>query len=665
GIEGAIHAIRQRVAPTDTPPPPDNDSAASQVDSAPTTQDNAPLPDDSVATGLTLIDAHHGFNELGRLAMLWTVRHHWAKGARFAFNCYRHSAQLILHSPGRAATILHSKEGVTQGDPLSMVLYALALLPLVEELRALDSTVLQPWYADDAALHGDPQRSAKVFKALLEKGPDRGYFPEPEKSWHICSAETELAARQAFATEGLTVQFSRGHRYVGGFIGSADTQADWLQPQVATWAAGVRALARIAWRYPQSAYAGLTMSLQAEWQYLMWTIPGIGPALAPIEAVIWDDFLPSLFGADALDADLRELLALSIQQGGLGIPNPVTSADACYAASTTSTMLLTESLLEGTALSYTAHRTQVRLSRTQARATRAAAESEILNQRQVMANQTVKNRLERGKHTGAWLTVIPNTLNGTELSREEFRDNLRLRFGFLPLQMQRHCDGCGDRLTMEHALNCTKGGLVLLHHNDTANEWGDLCAKALTPSAVSHEPTIFPSGTAASDRVDADQGCTSRGPSIGLDARGDKGVEGFWAHRTTCIFDIRITNTESRRHRGASPASILAKEERQKKDKYLDTCLEHCRHFTPLIYSVDGMAGLETQAAEKRLASLLARKWTRAYSEMVGFVRARLALAVVRANTLLIRGTRRRGRTLRPIFDDGAGISLAARAWTL
>ena len=48
----------------------------------------------------TLVDACNGFNALSRLAMLWTVRHRWPAGARFAFNCYKHWAQLLLRQPG-------------------------------------------------------------------------------------------------------------------------------------------------------------------------------------------------------------------------------------------------------------------------------------------------------------------------------------------------------------------------------------------------------------------------------------------------------------------------------------------------------------------------------------------------------------------------------------
>ena len=44
------------------------------------------LTQEAESSGTTLVDAHNGFNELSRLAMLWTVRHRWPTGARFAFN---------------------------------------------------------------------------------------------------------------------------------------------------------------------------------------------------------------------------------------------------------------------------------------------------------------------------------------------------------------------------------------------------------------------------------------------------------------------------------------------------------------------------------------------------------------------------------------------------
>ena len=78
------------------------------------------------------------------------------------------------------------------------------------------------------------------------------------------------------------------------------------------------------------------------------------------------------------------------------------------------------------------------------------------------------HRLHMVTRNGAWLTAVPHRLNGTELSWEKFRDNLRLRYGLMPQNISATCDGCGKRFLIEHALSCPKGGLVLVRHDDAA-----------------------------------------------------------------------------------------------------------------------------------------------------------------------------------------------------
>ena len=97
-------------------------------------------------------------------------------------------------------------------------------------------------------------------------------------------------------------------------------------------------------------------------------------------------------------------------------------------------------------------------------------------------------------------------------------------------------------------------------------------------------------------------------------------------------------------------------EGKAKKDKYLDACLERRKSFTPLVYSVNGMACKEARAFEKRVASLLALKWEQRYSKMVGFVRAWMSLAIIRSNTHLLRGART-SRPQRLSMEDGAAMS--------
>ena len=99
-------------------------------------------------------------------------------------------------------------------------------------------------------------------------------------------------------------------------------------------------------------------------------------------------------------------------------------------------------------------------------------------------------RLERTTFAGTWLMVVPDLLNGATLSAEEFRDNLIIRFGLLLLELRQTCDRCGYKLTVDHDLQCKRGGLVIVRHNDVAAEWGTLCAAALATSAVAHKPLI-------------------------------------------------------------------------------------------------------------------------------------------------------------------------------
>ena len=49
------------------------------------------------------------------------------------------------------------------------------------------------------------------------------------------------------------------------------------------WRQGVVKLARVAPRYPQTAYAGMAKLLQSEWQYIQCVVPGMEEAFQPIE----------------------------------------------------------------------------------------------------------------------------------------------------------------------------------------------------------------------------------------------------------------------------------------------------------------------------------------------------------------------------------------------
>ena len=131
-------------------------------------------------------------------------------------------------------------------------------------------------------------------------------------------------------------------------------------------------------------------------------------------------------------------------------------------------------------------------------------------------------------------------------------------------------------------------------------------------------------------------------------------MHGLWKRGQTCILDVRVTDTDAKSYANSSSAKVLENAARRKRDLYGEACLERRRSFGALVYSVDGMPCKEARAFERRIASLLASKWERPYSEMCGFVRTRISVAIVRSNTLLLRGARGDGRAARPIIEDGA-----------
>ena len=176
---------------------------------------------------------------------------------------------------------------------------------------------------------------------------------------------------------------------------------------------------------------------------------------------------------------------------------------------------------------------------------------------------------------GAWLSTVLHRLNGMELSWEEFRDNLRLRYGLMPQDIPATCNGCGKRFSIEHALSCPKGGLVLARHNDNAKEWVTLGSRAHVPSAITYEPKIssrtvlggrFGAGArqeggvadGGNETVGEFQGGRARTVNgaarlvgqpgqavIPAESRADVSAHGFWKRGTTAMFDIRIFNLDA------------------------------------------------------------------------------------------------------------------------
>eukprot|EP00731_Ephydatia_muelleri_P004241 Em0002g417a len=87
---------------------------------------------------------------------------------------------------------------------------------------------------------------------------------------------------------------------------------------------------------------------------------------------------------------------------------------------------------------------------------------------------------------------------------------------------------------------------------------------------------------------------------------------------------------------------LLVKPKQEKKRKYSAAVEDRRASFTPFVVSVDGVLGHDAQHLMKRLCDQIAVKWEKSHSEVMGWVRARMAFAILRATNLCLRGSRAR-----------------------
>ena len=318
------------------------------------------------------------------------------------------------------------------------------------------------------------------------------------------------------------------------------------------------------------------------------------------------------------------------------------------------------------------HHTAMREGRASARTSGIAMAGSTLDHLCSTLSPLEVRRTRRNEEAGAWLSIQPTFVNGMSLSKEEWRDGARMRFGLKLQDLQKKCDGCGCRFTVEHALQCKQGGLVVGRHNEIRDEAGAIAIQALSPNRVRDEPKIVTSshnspgvGAPASAAVHGPSSTPPSPPFTHKDGhffdRGDLLVRGLYDKSTECIIDVRVTDTDQPSYRGSTPEQVIAAQERGKKSQYAARCFENRRHFAPYVCCVSGLLGKEAKAYNKRIAALLAQKWNTPYSVTCGYVNARMSVAILRATHLCIRGSRvpfRHRCTKQPQWDDGAGLKL-------
>ena len=73
------------------------------------------------------------------------------------------------------------RKGTTQGDPLAMVMFAVASIPLIKELSAA-AAVKQLWYVNDVTRMGSLHKLRKWWDKINVLEESYGYYPNAVKN---------------------------------------------------------------------------------------------------------------------------------------------------------------------------------------------------------------------------------------------------------------------------------------------------------------------------------------------------------------------------------------------------------------------------------------------------------------------------------------------------
>ena len=585
--------------------------------------------DSDGAEGFLLVDATNAFNSLNRGMALRNVLHLCPSLGRVLINLYRIESNLFI-----GGDTLLSKEGTTQGDPLAMVMYAVASIPLIRELSSIPN-IRQLWYADDATGMGPLRGLRQWWDRIKELGVYYGYWPNAIKSTLLVKKDHLEEARELF--RGTDVMITcEGVKVLGCPVGTQEYVNKELTNKVKVWCERVCLLSRVAVTQPQSAYSAFTHGLFSEWTYLFRTCQFEECQVQPLNDCLFNVFIPSLLGRDAVSELERDWLSLPTRYGGLGLVNPCWLARCQRSSSIAITQPLVDMLLgdvDGSVIDVEVEMDKVKkkckLEKEEVyRSTMATLRSELPADRLRLLDVSSE------KGVSSWLTALPLKEYGFDMSKGEFRDALCLRYGWRPLDLPLSCT-CGTPFSVEHSLTCLYGGLVTQRHNDIR----DLSAALLQdvcPNVV-REPNLQPL---------KGESLRYRTASTEDEARLDIAAEGFWGERfKTVYFDVRVFCPLSVTNMSKTLKKCYTDNESLKKRKY-EQRLREVEHasFSPLIFSTSGGCGPVATSFIKRLALILSEKHQRPFNSTMNFLRCQYSFSILRSALRCLRGSRSKVR---------------------
>ena len=576
-----------------------------------------------------LIDAKNAFNCMNRLVALHNIQVLCPTIALYIINTYRSPSRLFIAGGGE----ILSMEGTTQGDPLAMPWYSINTVILINYLREKLPDVTQVWLADDAGSTSKIRALFLWYQALITEGKKYGYFVNGLKSWLILKSSSLSEEAQDVFQESVNITID-GKRHLGAVIGSDNYRKEYCDQLVQNWVGQIKVLCNIAKSQPQAAYSAFTKGFKSKFTYFLRTIENFENYVHPVDEIIGNTFLPTLFGLDTPFQDnYRMIMAQSPNNGGLGIPILAEESANQFKSSSLVTKVHVQSIIDQDMI--------MRTTDSDSNTAEVLKQMDHLNkteQRKVTNDQILssspedlKPLLEQLKDKGAssWLNAIPLKSQDLDLNKEEFQDALRMRYAVPLNDLPSKC-ACGEKFDVKHALVCAKGGFIAKRHNNIRDLFTVLLDKVCVD--VENEPHLLP----ITNEIFQHKSANTKN-----EARLDIKADSFWRRGKTAFFDVRVTHVNSQTNANKTTSTIFREHEQAKKREYMERVLEvEHASFTPLIIGTNGGMGDECQRFVSALSSKLAEKQNEKYSDIISWLRIRLSIEVIRSTLLCVRGSR-------------------------
>jgi hypothetical protein len=195
----------------------------------------------------------------------------------------------------------------------------------------------------------------------------------------------------------------------------------------------VKKLSHVASVEPQAAFVALSKSVQNEWLFVQRVVANSENTFSALSDAIKLQFIPNLFGSSCNELEL-DLWCRSTRHLGIGIFDPIKTAAAQFQVSKIATAVLSKTIANGDNLDITIHESSLLQGVNVRNSINKQLKIDSQNLIELFPEGQRRSILRKlDQKCSSWLSIMPSKENHFDLSPDEFRDSLSLRYGRTPV----------------------------------------------------------------------------------------------------------------------------------------------------------------------------------------------------------------------------------------